>query len=159
MKRLLQVLMAVAVLAGCGGNSKVVDQTPAQEPEPVQEQELIQEVTMVPEQLNIVQALGKIMLEACDGLEKATDGEAVVSVFDELVANYAATIAEYRSEFAKLKDLTSDELKVLYPGDMQALENAENTFNARYTGMSDSTLSDEQRLRVENALEMIAGMK
>lgn len=159
MKRLLQVLMAVAVLAGCGGNSKVVDQTPAQEPEPVQEQELIQEVTMVPEQLNIVQALGKIMLEACDGLEKATDGEAVVSVFDELVANYADVIAEYRSEFAKLKDLTSDELKVLYPGDMQALENAENTFNARYTGMSDSTLSDEQRLRVENALEMIADMK
>lgn len=159
MKRLLQVLMAVAVLAGCGGNSKVVDQTPAQEPEPVQEQELIQEVTMVPEQLNIVQALGKIMLEACDGLEKATDGEAVVSVFDELVANYADVIAEYRSDFAKLKDLTSDELKVLYPGDMQALENAENTFNARYTGMSDSTLSDEQRLRVENALEMIAGMK
>ena len=159
MKRLLQVLMAVTVLAGCGGNSKVIDQTPAQEPEPVQEQMVIQEVTMVPEQLNIVQALGKIMLEACDGLEKATDGEAVVSVFDELVANYAATIAEYRSDFAKLKDLTSDELKVLYPGDMQALENAENTFNARYTGMSDSTLSDEQRLRVENALEMIAGMK
>ncbi len=159
MKSLLQVLMAVAVLAGCGGNSKVVDQTPAQEPEPVQEQELIQEVTMAPEQLNIVQALGKIMLEACDGLENATDGEAVVSVFDELVANYAATIADYRSEFAKLKDLTSDELKVLYPGDMQALENAENTFNARYAGMSDSTLSDEQRLRVENALEMIAGMK
>ena len=159
MKRLLQVLMAVAVLAGCGGNSKVVDQTPAQEPEPVQEQELIQEVIMVPEQLNIVQALGKIMLEACDGLEKATDGEAVVSVFDELVANYADVIAEYRSDFAKLKDLTSDELKVLYPGDMQALENAENTFNARYTGISDSTLSDEQRLRVENALEMIAGMK
>ena len=159
MKKLLQVLMAVIVLAGCGGNSKVIDQTPAQEPEPVQEQMVIQEVTMVPEQLNIVQALGKIMLEACDGLEKATDGEAVVSVFDELVANYAATIAEYRSDFAKLKDLTSDELKVLYPGDMQALENAENTFNARYTGMSDSTLSDEQRLRVENALEMIAGMK
>ena len=159
MKRLLQVLMAVAVLAGCGGNSKVVDQTPAQEPEPVQELVVIQDVAMVPEQLNIVQALGKIMLEACDGLEKATDGEAVVSVFDELVANYADVIAEYRSDFAKLKDLTSDELKVLYPGDMQALENAENTFNARYTGMSDSTLSDEQRLRVENALEMIADMK
>ena len=159
MKRLLQVLMAVAVLAGCGGNSKVVDQTPAQEPEPVQELVVIQDVAMVPEQLNIVQALGKIMLEACDGLEKATDGEAVVSVFDELVANYADVIAEYRSDFAKLKDLTSDELKVLYPGDMQALENAENTFNARYTGMSDSTLSDEQRLRVENALEIIAGMK
>ena len=159
MKKLLQVLMAVIVLAGCGGNSKVIDQTPAQEPEPVQEQMVIQEVTMVPEQLNIVQALGKIMLEACDELEKATDGEAVVSVFDELVANYADVIAEYKSEFAKLKDLTSDELKVLYPRDMQALENAENTFNARYAGISDSTLSDEQRLRVENALEMIAGMK
>ena len=92
-------------------------------------------------------------------MEKATDGEAVVSVFDELVANYADVIAEYKSEFAKLKDLTSDELKVLYPRDMQALENAENTVNARYAGISDSTLSDEQRLRVENALEMIAGMK
>ena len=67
MKRLLQVLMGVAVLAGCGGNSKVVDQTPAQEQELVQEQEVIQEVAMVPETPNIVQALGKIMLDACDG--------------------------------------------------------------------------------------------
>ncbi len=130
MKKLFVALMAVLVLASCGGKKE----TPA----------------------DVMMMTVELMNNTAANIEKATTADEVIDATADLYSQFEEIKTKYGEVMLAVDTLSDDQLKELYPTEMEAMEEASISFATAMMGKSDlmENLTPEQEARLMEVLGM-----
>ena len=145
MKKIFVALMAVLVLASCGGNKKEAANA---------ENQNTTEVSAV-SPAEVIMMTAEIMNNAAASLEKVTTADEMIDATAELYAEMKKLQENYGDIMAAVDTLSEEEVSEMYPAEMEAMQEAAINYSVIMMGKAElmENLTPEQEARFMEILE------
>lgn len=145
MKKIFLALMAVLVLASCGGNKK--------EAANAENQNTTEVSTVSP--ADVIMMTAEAMNDAAANLEKATTADEVIDATVELYSQMKKLQENYGEVMASVDTMSEEQMSEMYPSEMEAMEEAAMNYSVVMMGKADlmENLTPEQEARLMEVLE------
>lgn len=145
MKKIFLALMAVLVLASCGGNKK--------EAANAENQNTTEVSTVSP--ADVIMMTVEAMNDAAANLEKATTADEVIDATVELYSQMKKLQENYGEVMASVDTMSEEQMSEMYPSEMEAMEEAAMNYSVVMMGKADlmENLTPEQEARLMEVLE------
>ena len=134
MKKIFLALMAVLVLASCGGDKKEAAQVTPSE---------------------VIMMTVEAMNDAAANLEKATTADEVIDATVELYSQMKKLQENYGEVMASVDTMSEEQMSEMYPSEMEAMEEAAMNYSVVMMGKADlmENLTPEQEERLMEVFE------
>lgn len=146
MRKLFVALMAVLVLASCGGDKK-------QAADSVENKNITETTNVSP--ADVIMMTAELMDNAVANLEKAATADDVIDATAELYTAMKKLQTDYTEVMVAVDTLSEEQMNELYPDEIAACQKA--TINFYGAVMSKATLMEnltpEQEARLQGILE------
>jgi PBP1b-binding outer membrane lipoprotein LpoB len=146
MRKLFVALMAVLVLASCGGDKK-------QAADSVENKNITETTNVSP--ADVIMMTAELMDNAVANLEKAATADDVIDATAELYAAMKRLQTDYTEVMVAVDTLSEEQMNELYPDEIAAYQKATISFYGAI--MSKATLMEnltpEQEARLQGILE------
>lgn len=145
MKKIFLALMAVLVLASCGGDKKEAANA---------ENQNTTEVSAV-SPADVIMMTVEAMNNAAANLEKATTADELIDATAELYSQMQKLQENYGEVMASLDTMSEEQMSEMYPAEMEAMEEAAMNYSVVMMGKAElmENLTPEQEARFMEILE------
>ena len=146
MKKFFVALMAVLVLASCGGDKKETANS-------VENQNTTEHSAVAP--ADVIMMTVKAMNDAAANLENVATVDEFIDATAELYSEMKRLQANYGEVMLAVDTLSEEQMNELYPEEMKAMEEATINYSAVMMGKADlmENLTLEQEARLMEILE------
>ena len=145
MKKIFLALMAVLVLASCGGGKKEAANA---------ENQNTTEVSAV-SPADVIMMTVEAMNNAAANLEKATTADELIDATAELYSQMQKLQNNYGEVMAAVDTMSEEQMSEMYPSEMEAMEEAAMNYSIIMMGKAElmENLTPEQEARFMEILE------
>lgn len=145
MKKIFLALMAVLVLASCGGDKK--------EAANAENQNTTEVSTVSP--ADVIMMTVEAMNNAAANLEKATTADELIDATAELYSQMQKLQNNYGEVMAAVDTMSEEQMNEMYPAEMEAMEEAAMNYSIIMMGKAElmENLTPEQEARFMEILE------
>lgn len=145
MKKIFLALMAVLVLASCGGDKKEAANA---------ENQNTTEVSAV-SPADVIMMTVEAMNNAAANLEKATTADELIDATAELYSQMQKLQNNYGEVMAAVDTMSEEQMSEMYPAEMEAMEEAAMNYSIIMMGKAElmENLTPEQEARFMEILE------
>lgn len=145
MKKIFLALMAVLVLASCGGDKKEAANA---------ENQNTTEVSAV-SPADVIMMTVEAMNNAAANLEKATTADELIDATAELYSQMQKLQNNYGEVMAAVDTMSEEQMNEMYPAEMEAMEEAAMNYSIIMMGKAElmENLTPEQEARFMEILE------
>ena len=146
MKKLFVALMAVLVLASCGGDKKETANS-------VENQNTTENSAVAP--ADVIMMTVEAMNDAAANLQKAATADEVIDATAGLYSEMKRLQANYGEVMLAVDTLSEEQMNELYPEEMKAMEEAATNYSVVMMGKAElmESFTPEQEARFMEILE------
>jgi hypothetical protein len=146
MKKFFVALMAVLVLASCGGDKKETANS-------VENQNTTENSAVAP--ADVIMMTVEAMNDAAANLENAATADELIDATAELYSEIKRLLANYGEVMLAVDTLSEEQMNELYPEEMKAMEEAAINYSVVMMGKAElmENLTPEQEARFMEILE------